>query len=147
MREAQNWGPGTTQWAAQFLVASELVRRGYRVAFTMGNHTADADLMVHSPSTNSTFLVDVKGQKGSSGWLVRRKASNDRLFYILVRLAPQNDGGTERGVDKFYVMNQEETNGLIDKFRADHPGKGGTTQGFGYRYPQRFLNGWSTLPQ
>ena len=27
-----------TQWTAQFAVASELCKRGYEVAFTMGNH-------------------------------------------------------------------------------------------------------------
>ena len=39
-----------TQWATQFLVASELVRRDYTVSFTMGNHTPNADLMVGTPS-------------------------------------------------------------------------------------------------
>jgi hypothetical protein len=49
-----------TQWAAQFLAASELVRRGYTVSFTMGNHTPDADLMVGAPSYRQ-FWIDVKG--------------------------------------------------------------------------------------
>jgi hypothetical protein len=48
-----------TQWAAQFAVASELCKRGYEVAFTMGNHPMK-DLMVISP-TNVSFVVDVKG--------------------------------------------------------------------------------------
>ncbi len=30
-----------TQWAAQFLAASELVRQYYVVSFTMGNNTPD----------------------------------------------------------------------------------------------------------
>jgi hypothetical protein len=34
-----------TQWAAQFAVASELCKRGYKVAFTMVNATPLADLM------------------------------------------------------------------------------------------------------
>lgn len=37
-----------TQWAAQFGVASELCKRGYQVALTMGNHPI-VDLMVVSP--------------------------------------------------------------------------------------------------
>jgi hypothetical protein len=40
-----------TQWAAQFLVAAELTRRGHTGAFTMGNNTPVADLMVGAPST------------------------------------------------------------------------------------------------
>jgi hypothetical protein len=50
-----------TQWAEQFAVASELCKRGYEVAFTMGNATPLADLMVVSPVQRENFLVDVKG--------------------------------------------------------------------------------------
>jgi hypothetical protein len=49
-----------TQWAAQFAVASELCKRGYKVAFTMGNATLLADLMVVSPTSRKNFLIDVK---------------------------------------------------------------------------------------
>ena len=44
-----------TQWCAQFLAASELVRLGYVVSFTMGNNTPTADLMVGVPG-RSTVL-------------------------------------------------------------------------------------------
>jgi hypothetical protein len=37
-----------TRWAAQFAVASELCKRGYEVALTVGNHPL-IDLMVISP--------------------------------------------------------------------------------------------------
>lgn len=33
-----------TQWAAQFAVASELCKRGYEVAFTLGHNTPLADM-------------------------------------------------------------------------------------------------------
>lgn len=57
-----------TQWATQFLVASELVRRDYTVSFTMGNHTPNADLMVGTPS-GKQFWVDVKGRSAKMlGW-------------------------------------------------------------------------------
>jgi hypothetical protein len=47
-----------TQWAAQFLAASELVRRGHVVSFTMGNHTPTADLMVGVPESGLQFWVE-----------------------------------------------------------------------------------------
>jgi hypothetical protein len=50
-----------TQWAAQFATASELCKRGYEVAFTMGNATPLADLMVISPTSKKNILIDVKG--------------------------------------------------------------------------------------
>ena len=50
-----------THRAAKFAVASELRKRGYEVAFTMGNATPLADLMVVSPMSKKNFLIDVKG--------------------------------------------------------------------------------------
>ena len=50
-----------SQWGAQFLVASELVRRGYLVSFTMGNNTPDADPN-RWQAKRKAFWTDVKGQ-------------------------------------------------------------------------------------
>lgn len=73
----------STQWAAQFAVASELCKRGYEVAFTMGNATPLADLMVVSPR-KSSFLIDVKGQRTSGFWQVRdREEVRDDLYYVM----------------------------------------------------------------
>src|SRR5687768_3186102 len=47
-----------TQWAGQFGVAHELVRRGYLVALTTGNAPGD-DLLCQSPS-GVPFSVQVK---------------------------------------------------------------------------------------
>jgi hypothetical protein len=60
-----------TQWAAQFAVASELCKREYEVAFTMGNHPS-VDLMVTSPEQIS-FGIDVKGLYNRNFWAVRAK--------------------------------------------------------------------------
>jgi hypothetical protein len=58
----------TTYWAARFLVAAELERRGYRVRLTDEN-TPGFDLSV-TTATSEQFVVDVKGL-GTSGtpWL------------------------------------------------------------------------------
>jgi hypothetical protein len=58
-----------TQWAAQFAVASELCKRDYQVALTLGNHPA-IDLMVISPHRKS-FHIDVKGLYRPGFWGVR----------------------------------------------------------------------------
>src|SRR5664280_2286235 len=60
------------QWAAQFAVASELCKRGYEVAFTLGHNTPLADLMVISPRRRH-FLIDVKGLSARNPWLLKRK--------------------------------------------------------------------------
>jgi len=48
-----------TQWAAQFAAASELCRRSYQVALTLGNQPS-VDIMVMSPN-GYQFKIDVKG--------------------------------------------------------------------------------------
>ena len=60
-RAAKKQSKQSTQWAAQFLAASELVRNGYVVSFTMGNNTPLADLMVAKEDGTFPFWVDVKG--------------------------------------------------------------------------------------
>jgi hypothetical protein len=69
-----------TQWAAQFAVASELCKKGYEVAFTMGNNPS-VDLMVSSPR-KTTFSIDVKGLYKRNFWVVSAKEFRPNLFYV-----------------------------------------------------------------
>ena len=104
-----------TQWAAQFLAASELVRRGYVVSFTMGNHTPTADLMVGVPDNGLQFWVDVKGLSSNNAWLIKQKPDHMNLFYILVRV------GDDRARDRFFILDQAQVNALLEQSRLAHP--------------------------
>jgi len=98
-----------TQWAAQFLVAAELTRRGYTVSFTMGNNTPFADLMVGAP-TGKQFWVDVKGLAQKSPWLLRPKSHHPELYYVLVYLTPLANQPNVRQPDRFSSsVNQRQT--------------------------------------
>src|SRR5258706_15593126 len=90
-----------TQWAAQFAVASELCKRGYEVAFTSGNATPVADLMVVSPEGKEMFLVDVKGLYRMNPWLIKRKTGNGKLFYILAYVPTD-------APHEFFVLTQQQ---------------------------------------
>ncbi len=105
-----------TQWAAQFAVASELCKRDYQVALTMGNHP-NADLMAISPN-GVAFTVDVKGLRSKNTWLIRRKPKTERLFYVLACVPPGQP-------NQFFIMSQATTNGLIrgDSSTSDIPWK------------------------
>jgi hypothetical protein len=126
-----------TQWASQFLAASELVRRYYVVSFTMGNHTPTADLMVGT-ETGSQFWVDVKGLSSNNAWLISKKPEHLNLFYILVRV------GEVRDQDRFFILTQPEMNELLDKSRLAHPTD--PTSGFAFKYPLPFEGKWEVLP-
>jgi hypothetical protein len=137
-----------TQWAAQLLAAAELVRRGYTVAFTMGNNAPIADLMVGTPS--GQFWVDVKGLSAKGAWLVKPKRYRENLFYILVLLSPLAEPGQPRQPDEFFVLTQDQANDAVKAYYRDHsnqkPGKPGDRPGFVYSNAVDFKDRWDTLP-
>jgi hypothetical protein len=132
----------STQWAAQFLVAAELARRGYTVAFTMGNNTPVADLTVGSPHSEKLFWVDVKGLSTKAAWIVQPKSPRDQLFYVLVHLAPPN----RPREDEFFVLTQDEANDLVKKYSESHPGDKGKMFGFAFTDPEKYREAWQKLP-
>jgi hypothetical protein len=121
-----------TQWATTFLAAAELVRRGYIVSFTTGNHTPIADLMVGTKSGDQ-FWVDVKGLANKADWLMRPKEPFNNLFYVLIYLSPLVDHGKQRQPDQYYVLTQSEANGLERAYREARPNKKITIPGFRFQ--------------
>jgi hypothetical protein len=134
-----------SQWAAQFLAASELVRRGYTVSFTTGNNTPDADLMVRSPG-DVLFLVDVKGTQGKGAWLVSSKKRNPSLFYILVYLSPLPEEAGTRKPDQFFILTQDDAAKASSKYLASHPNDSNKYPGFGWKDALPFEDKWGRLP-
>ena len=136
-----------TQWATQFLAAAELVRRGYTVSFTQGNNTPVADLMVGSPDSNKLFWVDVKGLSSKNVWLITPKKTRDDLFYILVLLSPLAENSNVRLADRFFILTQNEANGLEEAYLADHPKDKGLMRGFNFAASEMHEDLWDKLPR
>ena len=134
-----------TQWAAQFLVAAELTRRGYTVSFTMGNNTPLADLMVGAPS-GQMFWVEVKGLAQKSPWLLRPKPQRPQLYYVLTYLSPLANRPNVRQPDRFFILTQSEANALVSSYAQAHPGDKGTMPGFGFNDPRNSEDAWNKLP-
>jgi hypothetical protein len=130
-----------TQWTAQFLAASELVRNGYVVSFTMGN-TPLADLIVGSRDATHRFWVDVKGVGSNSAWLIRRRPAVPNLFYILVRV------GKTRAEDIFFVLSHPQVNELIAAQDEIDKAKGlrDVGGGFVWQAVAPYRDRWETLP-
>jgi len=137
-----------TQWAAQFAVASELCKRGYEVAFTMGNHPS-VDIMVKSQNGVS-FGVDVKGLYKRNFWVVRSKPSQANLYYVFAFVP---DGRP----NDFFVLSQVEVNTEIEsefrsaRLRAD--AKGRSTERvelfpcISWKMAEKYKDCWQTLPR
>lgn len=129
-----------TQWAAQFAVASELCKRGYEVAFTMGNCAPVADLLVISPA-RTPFLVDVKGLYAKNPWVISRKPKRDQLLYVLAFVP--NDAPNE-----FFILTQEEVNMCINAEleRLGRP-QGYPMTGITWKQAAAHRNRWELLPR
>jgi hypothetical protein len=134
-----------TQWAAQFAVASELCKRDYQVALTLGNHPA-VDLMVVSPK-GIQFLVDVKGLYRPNFWQVQPKKQRDNLFYVLA-LVP------DVGQNRFFVMTQKEVNDDIkkntDEWRTRDPARANmedSRPGVSTKCAEQHEDRWDALPR
>jgi hypothetical protein len=130
-----------TQWAAQFAVASELCKRGYEVAFTMGNATPLADLMVVSPTSKKNFLIDVKGLYKRNSWKIKTKATRDNLYYVLAFVPDDTD-------NRFFILSQEQVNTYVRAELArlgrpdDYP-----SPGIDWKQAEAHENRWDVLPQ
>jgi hypothetical protein len=70
----------------------------------MGNHPT-ADIMAISPG-GVHFVIDVKGLRSGTTWLVKRKPAVEDLFYVLAFVP------TGR-INDFFPMSQATTNRFI----------------------------------
>ena len=129
------------QWAAQFAVASELAKRGYEVAFTQGNSTPLADLMVVSPFSKKMFLVDVKGLYRKNPWIVAPKPERADLFYILAYV-PAGEP------NRFFILTQAEANQYV---RAElirlNRNPDYSVKGVTWSQAEPHKDAWQILPQ
>lgn len=131
-----------SKWTAEFLVAAELSRRGYTVAFTQGSHTPDYDLLAGAPSGQS-FKIDVKGMAAPGAWLISDKKPQADLFYILVLVPP---GGRGRGIDRFFILTQADAKLLTSRYRASRRTASSNWSGFNWSDALPYEDGWASLP-
>lgn len=132
-----------SKWTAEFLVAAELSRRGYTVAFTQGSYTPGYDLVVVAP-TGEAFTIDVKGMAARGAWLLKDKAPRTGLFYVLALVPP---GGIGRKPDQFFILTQEEARACNKRYREEHPNqKDHGISGFNWRDAVPHENAWHKLP-
>jgi hypothetical protein len=139
-----------TQWAAQFAVASELCKRDYEVALTMGNHPI-VDLMVISPK-GKPFLIDVKGLYKRNFWPVReKKTKHERLFYVFAFVP-----GDINQANRFFVLSENEVkegiridwdDAIARRKAKGKKGKPGDIKGVQWKFAERFENCWRALPK
>lgn len=132
-----------TQWASQFFASGELTRRGYLVAFTLGNAPA-VDLLVVSPQ-GSQFKIDVKGLSSKNAWFVREREPSDDLFYVFVLVAQ------DVPTPEFFIMTSTQVMKAIHEVRqaVESAGRQWTRSmaGFKWGVVAGYKDKWDILPQ
>ena len=133
-----------TQWAAQFAVASELCKRNYQVALTLGNHPA-TDIMVASPG-GKQFKVDVKGLYRPNFWMIRLRPLDLNLFYILAYV-PDRPASNEFMIMTHEQMRDEQI-GDLRRYQVKRPEVDETypVLGITWKYAAAYRDKWSNLP-
>jgi hypothetical protein len=107
-----------TQWTGQFGVAHELTRRGYLVAFTMGN-TPDRDLLCESPK-GTHFSVQVKSLSSHFAFLFQESllSSKQNLYFILTvvpAILPSASNSKPTKPVEYFVLNQKQLRQVVDE--------------------------------
>ena len=107
-----------TKWAATFLIAGELAKRGWNVGLTHGN-TATEDILAHHPESGRHVTIDSKGIRAPGHWfgngLVGEQRKKDHHFMVFVAIPFTNDPA------RFYIVPARKAVEMADYNRV-HPG-------------------------
>jgi hypothetical protein len=140
-----------TQWSGQFGVAHEMARRGYLVAFTMGN-APTVDLICISPNKQE-FSVQVKSLRSKTYFIYQESLlspePNLYIVFVLVPEAPLKPA-------EYFVLNntqflsivKEENERLKEAEKVRGKPYAAFSPGINYTTLNRdeFRNAWHNLP-
>jgi hypothetical protein len=144
-----------SQWAAQFAVAAELVRRGYSIAFYLGNEPL-YDMAVRGQSSRYQFVLQIKGTQygppkkplGIGNDILVGKLQTGKLtdlFVIvyapLAKYAPSANRGQPF---RFFIATRQELRAIKNPGRPQ-PQFTSDWVRYGGIYP--FEDRWDKLPQ
>jgi hypothetical protein len=135
-----------TSLAATYATAAEMSRRGYNVAFTVGN-TPRVDLYCDAPD-GQVFKVQVKGISNPNGFYVQQSffdsPAQQNLLLVIVLVPKPNDDSPVQ----FFVMTHAEAiaeSEKMPKFKRDgRPYEKGSGLNWGSITP--YKNAWYKLP-
>ena len=87
------------------------------------------------------FLIDVKGLSRRNPWLLKRKRRRSGLYYVLAFVSPREQ-------NRFFVLTQALANKLVrDHFRRKSKRKRPGWDGFYFKAPLPYEDGWNLLPR
>ena len=137
-----------TQWAAQFTVAAELSRRGYRVSLTLGNAKA-ADLVVESP-TGILFDLEVKGLASQNFWLIREDVPRTHQYFALLLVPRGVPGDAALKSSRIFLATSQQVMAKVvserERCLARRPDWKPSGSGLNWGEALEFESRWDVLP-
>jgi len=136
-----------TAWAATFATAAELSRRGYDVAFTMGN-TPRTDLLCAVPD-GKPFKVQVKGISNQNAFYAQKEffeAPTQKDLYLVVVLVTSD---VEQLALRFFILTHEEAQKEFANMPKTKKDGRPYESGFGLNWGSitRYENKWTSFPK
>ena len=135
-----------TGWAGALAVASELSRRSYNAAITLGN-TPSLDLICTSP-TGVPFTVQVKSSSGRNHVQIKKALleANPRVdLFVIVALVPEDSAVA---ISYYVLTHQEACTYYAAQRRVRRDGKPYKTgrEGIAWRDVSNHVAQWGKLP-
>lgn len=137
-----------TSLAATLAVGAELSRRGFDVAFTIGN-TPRIDLLCDVPD-GKPFKVQVKGISNPAGFWVQKtffEAPLQKNLFLIIVLVPKPE---DKSALRFFVLSHQDakTESLkLPKFRRDGRRIEKHDNGLYWRSITPYEDKWDKLPE
>ena len=103
--------------AGEFLVAGQLLKRGYLASVTLGNAKA-IDILVYNPNTDRNLNVQVKASQGQTGgFFLKKEDVHPTHIYVFVIL----NKPTEH--EEYFVLKGDTILGNASKFFGEKASK------------------------
>ncbi|MGZ4873122.1 MAG: hypothetical protein ACXV99_14625 [Candidatus Angelobacter sp.] len=133
----------TTGMAGEFLTVGKLFKRGYQAAVTFGN-AKGIDVLVHNPSTDHTFAVQVKTLRGKNCFPIRKESLKTEHVYVFIVL------NKFEAAEDFFIVPGKDILAEIDKFFGSsyrNPEKQSSMPAINYGPLKPYKDNWSIFDQ
>ena len=130
-----------TSMAGEFLTAGKLFKRGYQASVTFGS-AKGIDLLVHNPSADKSFNVQVKTLRYKNGFPLRKENIKPDHIYIFVFLHAFSDP------EEFFILPGNIILDNIDHFYGasyKNPEKPSSLPCINYGPLEKYIDNWQVF--
>lgn len=125
--------------AGEFLTAGKLYKLGLQACVTLGN-AKSVDILAFNPTTNKSFNVQVKTQKGKNRYPISWTDVKKDFVYVFVRL-----NGINQNEEFFIIKGETLLNNQSEFWGASLQPGTSTIAGINYGPVDRYKDKWDVF--